>query len=179
MLVPEVEDVEGRAPCWPWPAGPRIRLHRRDGVDPADPDVGEVPLEQRDELVAVEEVDVEGVLEVGRLVGGEEEGGSVLVQAPGPARRRGPPGRAKCSIRCDEQTQSKRALGQPQGQGVHLGHPEALAGKAGSGRARGRLGAVVDAHHGPVGAGEAEPTRSPAAAHVEHPARPSRSRTAR
>ena len=91
--VPEIEDVEGQHLVGLGPAGREFGLDGIPGVDPADPDLGEVPLEQCDELVTIEQVEMEGVLEVRRLVGGEEVGGSPRATGSGRAPRRGPRGR--------------------------------------------------------------------------------------
>ena len=114
----------------------------------------------------LEQVEVERVLEVGRLVGGEHE-----------HRRRRPAttrassatwgsGSVKCSMRCDEQAPSKLAGSEPEAQGVHLRHPEALGAVAGGGRGDG-LGGVVDPDHLAAGAEEAGRLEALATAHVE------------
>ena len=68
----EVEHVELQEPGRLLAAGLEVRLDLLDGVEPLQPHLAEVAPEHGLQVVAVEEIEVEGVLEVGRLVRSED-----------------------------------------------------------------------------------------------------------
>ncbi len=78
-----------------------------------------------------------------------------------------PSGSSKCSMRCEEQAQAKLPRAKPEGEGVHLGHLQAVTAPPVLGH-RHCVGAVVGPDHGPVLGQEAGRLEPLAAAHVEH-----------
>ena len=125
------------------PARREVGLHVGRGVHAAQPDVVEVALQHRPQLGAVEEMEVEGVLEVGRLVRGQHADHAVVLEHPGHLGHVG--------LGVGEVLDEVRRAGaveaggrEAEVEGVHLRHPETVGAVAGGGRGGG-LGGVVDA----------------------------------
>ncbi len=175
--MPQVERVELEQLVRLGPPRLEVRLHVGGGVDPAEPDVPEVALEHGPQLGPVEQVKVERVLEVRRLVRGQHAGEAVVREHPGQLGDV----RLRVGEVLDEVGRAHRVeAGGPEGQveRVHLGHPQAVGPVAGGGGRRG-LGRVVDAHDLAPGAEEAGRLESLPTADVEDAPLPMRSRTAR
>ena len=117
------------------------------------------------ELVGLEQVHVVGVLEVGRRVRRDEEGGAVVASTRADSAT-WPSGSAKCSMRCDEHTQSKPPVRTASGR-RHSPRAEVTARLVGRDRG-GRV--VVDAEHRAAAAEEAGAAVAQAAAEVEEAA---------
>ncbi len=165
-LVPEIEEVELEHLVGLVPPGGEVGLHVRDGVEALDLHVVEVPLEEVPQLGGLEEVDVEGVLEIGRGVGGEEEDGPVVGQYPGQL-----PDMALGVVEVLDQVRGtgppEAGCGVAQGERVHLGHPETGRRPPLLGELHG-VGAVVGPEHRPILRDEAHRLEPLAATHIEH-----------
>jgi hypothetical protein len=135
------------------------------GVDAAQPHVLEVALQHGAELPPLEEMEVEGVLEVGRLVGRQHATDPVVLQHPGHLGHVGlGVGEVLDEMRRAGAVEAGRQ--EAEVQGVHLGHPQALGSVTGGGGGC-RLGGVVDPDHLAALAQEPGRFESLATAHVE------------
>jgi hypothetical protein len=148
--------------------GAEVLLDGRLGIETAYPDIFEVPAEHGGELFGVEQVDVERVLEVGRLVRGEKEGLALWFEHTRHLRYMALGAlevldevRRACVVErvpCEAQRQ---CIGTGEHQGLSLVE---------AGSVLQSVGAVIDSYDAPVRAGEANRFEPLAAAEVEQPA---------
>ncbi len=166
----QVEGVEAEQPVRL--GSPRLEVGLDVGrrVHAAQPHVGEVPLEHPAQLGPVEEVEVEGVLEVGRLVRGEHARHTVVAED---ARELGDVRLGRGEVLDEMRRAHAVEAGLPQAEVQRVGASDAQppGPVARRGRPHG-VGGVVDAHHLAVVGQEAGRLEPLAAPHVEHPAGP-------